>query len=261
MVIVVDADEISQLQMASHASGLASNTLHSAAITKEAVGMVVDNVETVLVINSSGVCLSNGKTDGISKTLAEWTGGDFDTGCVVGFRMARCDAVYLTEMLEVVQADAISEQMEQGILEHTSVTVAMGFVSSLTSDSRRYSGLVQPPQPAAICSELFHHQGVYKIVGATHERTNRSRLSQSGFFGLNVMNLLKRTWAAGARPMGAPGWPELAAKVASTYVKLRVSHRAQNRVDRGGVVHRGECSECNVNRNERENVPRGVGLC
>ncbi len=33
-----------------------------------------------------------------------------------------------------------------------------------------------------------------------------------------LMNLLKRTWAAGARPMGAPGWPELAWKVASTYV-------------------------------------------
>ncbi len=31
------------------------------------------------------------------------------------------------------------------------------------------------------------------------------------------MNLLNRTWAAGARPIGAPGWPELALKVASTY--------------------------------------------
>ena len=31
------------------------------------------------------------------------------------------------------------------------------------------------------------------------------------------MNLLKRTWAAGARPIGAPGCPEFAAKVASTF--------------------------------------------
>ena len=50
----------------------------------------------------------------------------------------------------------------------------------------------------------------------TYDRTNLSRLSQSGFSGLKVMNLLKRTWATGAMPIGAPGWPELALKVAST---------------------------------------------
>lgn len=51
---------------------------------------------------------------------------------------------------------------------------------------------------------------------STYERTNLSLLSQSGFLGLKVINLLNRTWAAGARPIGAPGWPELALKVAST---------------------------------------------
>ena len=50
----------------------------------------------------------------------------------------------------------------------------------------------------------------------TYDKTNRSRFGQSGFLGLKVMNLLNRTWAAGAKPMGAPGWPELALKVAST---------------------------------------------
>jgi hypothetical protein len=50
----------------------------------------------------------------------------------------------------------------------------------------------------------------------TYERTNLSRLSQWGFLGLKVMNLLNRTWATGAMPIGAPGWPEFALKVAST---------------------------------------------
>lgn len=31
------------------------------------------------------------------------------------------------------------------------------------------------------------------------------------------MNLLNRTWAAGAKPIGAPGWPAFAVKVASTW--------------------------------------------
>lgn len=52
----------------------------------------------------------------------------------------------------------------------------------------------------------------------TYERTKRSRLTQSGFLGLKFMNLLNKTWATGAMPMGAPGWPELALEVASTWL-------------------------------------------
>ena len=52
---------------------------------------------------------------------------------------------------------------------------------------------------------------------STYESTKRSLLSQSGFFGLKFTNLLKRMWATGAIPMGAPGCPELALLVASTW--------------------------------------------
>lgn len=52
---------------------------------------------------------------------------------------------------------------------------------------------------------------------STYESTKRSLLGQFGFFGLKFMNLLKRTWATGAIPMGAPGCPELALRVASTW--------------------------------------------
>ena len=42
-------------------------------------------------------------------------------------------------------------------------------------------------------------------IEITHDKTKRSRLSQSGFLGLKFMNLLNITWATGAMPMGAPG--------------------------------------------------------
>ena len=51
----------------------------------------------------------------------------------------------------------------------------------------------------------------------THESMNRSRLTQSGFEGLKLMNLLNKTCATGAMPIGAPGCPEFALKVASTF--------------------------------------------
>lgn len=56
-------------------------------------------------------------------------------------------------------------------------------------------------------------------MGHTHDSTKRSRLTQLGFLGLKLMNLLNITWATGAIPMGAPGWPELALNVASTWRK------------------------------------------
>ncbi len=58
--------------------------------------------------------------------------------------------------------------------------------------------------------------GRCKGIGQAHDSTKRSRLTQSGLLGLKLINLLNRTCATGAMPMGAPGWPELALKVAST---------------------------------------------
>lgn len=98
--------------------------------------------------------------------------------------------------LQVIHGDFIPEQMQQSILEHASVTVPK-------QDKKKGSALKSPLSAEGL--------------GWTYERTKRSRLMKLGFFGLKVMNLLKRTWATGAKPMGAPGWPELALKVASTW--------------------------------------------
>ncbi len=50
----------------------------------------------------------------------------------------------------------------------------------------------------------FQSQSLNALRG-TYESTNRSLLAHPGFLGLKVMNLLKRTCATGAIPIGAPG--------------------------------------------------------
>ena len=70
---------------------------------------------------------------------------------------------------------------------------------------------------------------------ATYERTKRSRLTQSGFLGLKLMNLLNKTWATGAMPIGAPGWPEFALNVASTYIERRLSALSYKACDSHGM--------------------------
>lgn len=95
MVVIVDGNEVSELQMASHRSSLAGNTLHGAAIAEEHEGVVVDQIVAGLVEDGRGVRLGDGETDGIGEALAERAGGDLNTGGIMSLRMARQDAVDL----------------------------------------------------------------------------------------------------------------------------------------------------------------------
>ena len=113
------------------------------------------------------------------------------------------------ELLQVVKADIVAEQVDQRILEHAAVAVAAG-AGQPSCCVKRGARLDWPPLRIGKGREKKER------AKSTYERTKRSRLTQLGFLGLKVMNLLKTTWAKGAMPMGAPGWPELAWNVAST---------------------------------------------
>lgn len=60
MIVVIDHDQIAQLQMTSGACSFTGNALHSAAVTKDTICMVVDNLEARLIEMSSSLCLSYG---------------------------------------------------------------------------------------------------------------------------------------------------------------------------------------------------------
>lgn len=129
MVVVVDGDEVAELQVTSHTRGLARHTLHSAAITEEHKSVVVNEVEAVLVELSSAMCLSNSKSDSVCETLAQRTSRDLNTGGVVSLRVTRGDTVDLTESLDVVEGERVAEEVEERILEHTSVAVTVSLLS------------------------------------------------------------------------------------------------------------------------------------
>ena len=97
MVVIVDGNEVSELQVTGSGGSLAGNTLHSATITEEHVDVVVDQLVAGLVEDGGGVLLSNGETDGIGETLTKRASGDLDTGGVVGLGVTGCDAVDLLQ--------------------------------------------------------------------------------------------------------------------------------------------------------------------
>ena len=97
VVVIVDGNQVAKLQVASSGCSFACNTLHSAAIAEEHVGVVVDQLVTRLVEDSCSVRLPNSETDGIGETLAKRASRDFDTGSVVGFWVTGSDAVDLLQ--------------------------------------------------------------------------------------------------------------------------------------------------------------------
>ena len=97
--------------------------------------------------------LGDGQTNSIRDTLAQGTGGDLNTSSVVGLRVTGSDAVDFLyflyepitflisrsqnkihkddkytypELLQIVEGNVISKEVEESILEHASVAVAIG---------------------------------------------------------------------------------------------------------------------------------------
>ena len=137
--------------MTSEGRSLASNTLHETAITKEhwkirsdvstvcdgsprrTIGVVVDEVEAVLVEGSAEVRLSDGETDSVGEALTERTGRDLNTISVAGLRVTRSQGIDLTELLEVVKGELVAHEVEEDVLERATV-------SGSVSASSTYSG-------------------------------------------------------------------------------------------------------------------------
>lgn len=70
-VVIVDGNQVTQLQMTGKRTGLRGNTLLETAITKETVGVVVNQREVLLVEDGTHVGLGNGKTDSVGNTYGE----------------------------------------------------------------------------------------------------------------------------------------------------------------------------------------------
>jgi hypothetical protein len=93
VVVVVDGNQVAELQVTSSGGGLGGNTFHSATVTEEGVGVVVDQVKAGLVEGTRSLGLSHGKTDSVGETLTKRASGDLDSRRVVSLGVTGGDAV------------------------------------------------------------------------------------------------------------------------------------------------------------------------
>jgi len=144
VVVVINHDEVTELQMTSSASCLARNALHGAAVAEEAVRVVVYEVVAGLVKDTGSMGLRHRQSYRICETLAQGTSRDFDALGVVSLRMTWANAINFlqedislctrfeelqvattyTERLEVIHADSITKEVKNSILKHAAVAVS-----------------------------------------------------------------------------------------------------------------------------------------
>lgn len=114
------------------------------------------------------------------------------------------------EVLQIIQADLVAKKVKQSILKHATVTVAISEIVLISLRSGPYGTLQEAGNDSGtrvnLCFpyDTAEEFDLMKGCLSTYERTNRSLFNHLGFDGLNLMCLLKRTWAAGASPIGAP---------------------------------------------------------
>ncbi len=95
MIVIIEGDQVAQLKMTSSRSSFTCYTFHGTSVAEERVGVVVDQVVAWLVEHASGMRLSYSQTHSIGETLTKWSCRYLNTWGVVGFRVARSDAVDL----------------------------------------------------------------------------------------------------------------------------------------------------------------------
>ena len=83
--------------------------------------MVTDDLVPRPIVCSRQILGRHRQADSIRDALAKRTSGDFDTISVAGFGVTRSQRVDLTELLEVVQGQLVTQEMEQDVLKRASV--------------------------------------------------------------------------------------------------------------------------------------------
>ena len=121
-VVIVQADQLAEAQMARQRRCFAGDAFHQVAIARNDVGRVVDDVVAGAVVARRQLRLSDRHADRIAEALPKRPRRNLHTGRVPAFGMPRCPAAPLAELLDIVQRQIVPGEMQQAIEQHRSVS-------------------------------------------------------------------------------------------------------------------------------------------
>mmetsp|Transcript_11394 Transcript_11394/g.15530 ORF Transcript_11394/g.15530 Transcript_11394/m.15530 type:complete len:399 (-) Transcript_11394:82-1278(-) len=164
-VVIVQGDELSKSPMSSERGSLSGDTLHVAAVSKNAISVVVHDGRVGLIEPSGQMLLSNGKADSIGNSLSKRTSGHLNSLSHEVLGVSRAPGFPLAESHHVLHLHAlVSGQMKHRVVKHASVS--SGENEAIPVEKLRVLGV------------KFHVLGEQDVRhgGATHGETRVSRV-------------------------------------------------------------------------------------
>ena len=116
------------------------DALHHAAVAEDAVGVVIDHVEALAVELGRQMLFRHGHAYGVGDALTQRAGGGLNAHGVLVLGVAGGLGAELTEGLEVVDGQAVAEQVQKGVQQHRAV--AGGKHEAVAVDELGISGVV-----------------------------------------------------------------------------------------------------------------------
>ena len=175
-VVVVEADEPAEAEVAGQGGGLGGDPLHHVAVAAEDEGEVIDDLPAAAVEARRQVALGDGHADGVGNTLAQGAGRGLDPGGVPVFGVPGGLAAPLAEAFELVEGKIISAQAKQAVKqgggvpagEHEAVPVGPAGVARV---------VFQHPGPQHVgCGRQAHGRagvpGLGRLDGVHRQRPN-----------------------------------------------------------------------------------------
>ena len=113
VIVIVQHDEFAQAPMAGQRSSLMRDPFHQIPVASQDIGVVVHHREAGPIEAGREPALRQGHPHCVADPLPQRACGHLDPPFGVIFRMARGHIPPLTEMLQLIQGDGITEQVEQ----------------------------------------------------------------------------------------------------------------------------------------------------
>jgi hypothetical protein len=120
-VVVVQAHQLAQLQVTGERRGLRRDALHQVAIADDGPGSMVDHRMAVAVVGAGQLRLGDGQSNRVGDALAQRSRGHLDAGRVAPLGVARRAAAPLSELLQVIDGQAVAGHVQQAVEQRRAV--------------------------------------------------------------------------------------------------------------------------------------------
>ncbi len=122
-VVIVESNQLAQTQGSRQRADFVGDAFHHATVAEEGVGVVIDHVVAVAVKLGRQDFFGRCHAHGVGNALPQWASGGFYTGCIAVFGVAGSFAVQLTEVLQIVDRQLITAEVQQRVNQHGAVTI------------------------------------------------------------------------------------------------------------------------------------------